>query len=170
LLEDESTLDSTKMKAGRILEEVGKSHPEARDECVALLSKGLERAESNAPDVNGFLVDNLLNLHANEAAGVIERAFAGGFVDDSIVGTWHDVWHQLDLEGEPPPRTERQYKLVRDESDDWPDDLPDELPPEPSTRYSWHPVESRSPEERKDRNKARKKLEAKAKGKKRKKR
>jgi Protein of unknown function (DUF1186) len=166
LLEDESIVHYAKTAAGRVLEEAGKRHPEARDECVAILSRGLERAESNQPFVNGFLVGNLLDLRANEAAGVIERAYAGGFVDDTIVGTWYEVWHELDLEGEPPPETERQFSLFggpRGTSPAMPS-----LPRQP--RDSPEPIASRTPEQRKDRNKARQKLEKKVKGKKSKKR
>ena len=166
LLEDDSVWEEARTAAGRVLEEIGKHHPEAREECVAAISRSLERAEHNTPLLNGFLVAYLLDLGAIEAAGVIERAYAGGFVDDSIVGTWYEVWHELGLEGEPPPETERQYQLVRDMEDDW----PDEPFYEPEPRGSWQPIESRTPEERKDRNKARKKLEQKAKGKKGKKR
>jgi hypothetical protein len=178
LLEDESAQWAARSAAGRVLEEVGTRYPEAREECVAILTRTIERAGSNPPDLNGFLVDHLMNLRAREAAGVIERAFAGGFVDESIVGTWYDVWHELDLEGEPPTRPERPRFADRGAEDDWPDDFdegaeddwPDEPPHEPKVRYSWEPIESRTPEERKDRNQARKKLEQKLKGKKGKKR
>ena len=93
---------------------------------------------------------------------MIERAYAGEFVDDSICGTWYDVWHELDLEGEPPPRTERRIERepdLRDFSE--PLDDPPRRSPKPA---GWQPIEPRTPEERKERNKARQKLEKKVEG------
>jgi len=144
----------------RSLREIGRRHPEARDECVAILTRVLERAEGNDPALNGFVISDLVDLGASESAGAIERAYAGEFVDDSIMGTWHDVWHRLDLEGEPPPETEPLYRLFRS--------LVFEPPPpfQGPSPAGWQPVERRTPIERKDRNKARQKLEKKAKGKK----
>ena len=71
----------------------------------------LERAERNDPTMNGFILSELLDLEARESAEIIERAYAGDLIDDSICGTWYDVWHRLGLEGDPPPRTERKYTL-----------------------------------------------------------
>ena len=87
------------------------SIPGARDGVVATLAGVLERAERHERSLNGFLVSDLVDLEAKEAAEVIERAYAGEFVDDSIRGTWYDVWHELELEGEPPPWTERLDRI-----------------------------------------------------------
>jgi hypothetical protein len=157
LLEREAAGEYARTDAAKSLAEVAKRHPEARDEVVAILTKCLERAEWHDPSLNGFLVSYLIDLGASESAEVIERAYAGEFVDDSICGTWHDVWYELDLEGEPPPQTERLYKLgpILDE--------PYEPPPTFTDPYGWQPVERNTPDERKDRNKARQKLEKKTK-------
>lgn len=142
------------------LKEIALRHPEVRGGCIAILSRVLDRGGRNDPTLNGFLVCDLVDLRATEAADVIERAFAGEFVDDSVMGTWYDVWHDLELEGEPPPKTERLYHLALDPFI--------EPPPvfQGAARFGWQPVERRTPVERKDRNKARQKLEKKAKGKK----
>ena len=159
LLEREDEGEYARTDAATALTEIAKRHPGTRDEVVAILARSLERAEWHDPSLNGFLVSDLIDLQAKEAAGVIERAYAGEFVDDSICGTWYDVWHSLHLEGEPPPRTERLYKLGPFPSFE----EPIEPPPTFADPYSWQPTESKTPEERKDRNKARQKLEQKAK-------
>jgi len=173
IFEDESRGRFTRIDAARVLSAIGLEHPEARDQCVATLSRSLERAEWHDLALNAFVVCELIALDAKEAAGVIERAYAGDFVDDSISGSWHDVWHDLDLEGEPPPRTERKHRpdfgLLPNLLDAF--ELYENEPPPPSdSPGGWQPVEVRTPEERKDRNKARQKLEQKVKGKKGKKR
>jgi Protein of unknown function (DUF1186) len=161
LLEDEEASEYAREDAARSLVEIVGRHAEERAGVVATLARLLERAEWHERGMNGSLVSCLIDLEAEESAEVIERAYAGGFVDDSICGTWHDVWYELDLEGEPPPQTERLDLLgpfpFLDE--------PDEPPALFANPYSWQPTEIKSPDERKDRNKARQKLEKKAKGK-----
>jgi hypothetical protein len=171
LVEREDASQDARDDACRALTEMAKQHPGEREGVVATLTRWLERAESFEPSSNGFVVSDLIDLEAKEAAEVIERAYAGGFVDDSICGTWYDVWHELELEGEPPPRPKNAYR------DRIPNPSIDQFatggdrpiirsrvmttpPPE-----GWKPVESRSPIDRKDRNKARQKLEKKVKGK-----
>lgn len=82
-------------------------HPEARDRCVAILTRALEDFERNEPGLNGFLISNLMELQAEESAPVIERAFAAEAVDEMIVGDWHDVFLAMDLEGPSPPPSRR---------------------------------------------------------------
>jgi hypothetical protein len=161
VVEREDAGEYARSDAAKALAEIGKRHPESRDEVVAILTRVLERAEWHAPSLNGFLVSYLIELRANESAEVIERAYAGEFVDDSICGTWYDVWLELDLEGPPPPQTERLHKIGPFPFLD--EDF--EPPPTFSDPFGWQPVERRAPEERKERNKARQKLEKKAKGK-----
>ena len=57
----------------------------------------LERFEENEPDVNAFLVEALVELGAKEAAPLIERAFAEGYVDPIVMGDWEDVQVELGL-------------------------------------------------------------------------
>ncbi len=82
----------------RGLEAIGNRHPPARAECVAALSRQLERFEDNAPELNGFIIGHLLDLDAVEAAPLIERAFAARRVDVTIAGDWDDVKDELGLE------------------------------------------------------------------------
>src|SRR5207302_4241309 len=57
----------------------------------------LERFAENEPEVNGFLVLGLVELHATEAASLIERAFAARRVDLTIMGDWVDAQVELGL-------------------------------------------------------------------------
>jgi hypothetical protein len=169
IVEDESAGTTVRIDASRVLVEVVNRHPEARGDCAAILARVLERAQWHHPDLNGFLISDLLILQAREAAGVIERAFAGGFVNELIVGTWYDVWSALDLDGEPPPRPVRKWWFGFRPPDDSGPPVVIEPPPAPA-RPNWQPSVIRTPDDRKERNKARQKLEKKAKGKNRKRR
>jgi hypothetical protein len=83
------------------LKRLAERHPERREECVRALTDAL--AVTSSPEVNGFIISDLLTLKAVESAGVIEGAFKAGRVDESIVGDWPDVRYDLGL-GPPPPR------------------------------------------------------------------
>jgi PBS lyase HEAT-like repeat len=96
-LADLSHTDSSRISAIRSMEEIGKRWPEARGEALAMLEERLERFEENEPDVNAFLVEALVELGAKEAAPLIERAFAEGYVDPLVMGDWEDVQVELGL-------------------------------------------------------------------------
>ena len=164
LLERESATQYARSDAVLSLAEIGKVNPDARAEVVAVLTRNLERAEGRDSVLNAWMISKLIALGAKESAEVIERALAGGFVDDSITGTWHEVWHALRLEGEPPPKTERKYSPFGPDSSSKNlvakmRSLLDKLaaPPPPGRRAAA---------DRKVRNKARQKLERKRKGRK----
>ena len=75
--------------------EIGRRHPDARGECVAVLNQQLERYADNTDELNGFLIAELLDLHAVEAAPAIQQAFMSDAVDVTIVGDWDDVQKEL---------------------------------------------------------------------------
>jgi len=105
---------------GNALVELGKRHPEVRDECVATLTRALEGFSAQDQALNAFFIGNLIDLKAVEAAPLMEKAFAANRIDLSIPGDWEDVQVQLGL------LTERQTPAphyVR---------LPGFSPPEPS--------------------------------------
>lgn len=83
--------------AAGALMEIGKRHPEVRDQCVAAIANQLEKFAKNNPILNGMMVANLVDLKGVEAAPVIERAFAANRVDDTIMGDWNDVQVRLEL-------------------------------------------------------------------------
>lgn len=86
-----------RLAAAQSLEEIGKQHPDARDECVAALAGQLEQFAELDPALNGFLISFLIDLKAAEAAPVMERAFAANRVDLSILGDWEDAQIALGL-------------------------------------------------------------------------
>ncbi len=94
---DESHGEWPRIAAMRSLAEIGKMHPEARDECIAALSQQLELFDENDPEMNGFLINDLLDLKAVETASLMKRAFDAGYVDESIVGDWDEVQVALGL-------------------------------------------------------------------------
>ena len=79
------------------VEKIGIRWPEARSASVALLMEQLEWFTENEPEVNGFLVLGLVELHATEAASLIERAFAARRVDLMVMGDWVDAQVLLGL-------------------------------------------------------------------------
>lgn len=94
-----------RIAAAHSLEQIGTADPSARDECVAVLSRRLERFAKNDPTLNGFLVSYLVDLQAVEAAPLMKRVFASGNVDPSIRGDWEDIQVELGLkEARETPR------------------------------------------------------------------
>ncbi len=170
LLEDESAENHPRCDAVSSLGRIAEAHPELRGECVAILARNLERAEWRDRSLNAWIVSSLCDLKAGEAAGVIEKAFQGGFVDESICGTWYDVWHQHQFPGDPPPIPDRYIgmssPIYPSGSVSPPGTFMPSSYPERSVRPSRTPVVTRAPEERKERNKSRKKREQKGKAKK----
>jgi hypothetical protein len=57
----------------------------------------LELFAVNGPGANGFLVASLVDLHAVEAAPLIEQAFAATCVDLVVIGDWDAVQIALGL-------------------------------------------------------------------------
>ncbi len=110
-LADLSHTDSSRISASRSIEEIGKKWPDARGEALAMLEERLSRFEENKPDVNAFLVEALVELEAKEAAPLIERAFAEGYVDPMVMGDWEDVQIELGLKSteEVAPKQGRKW-------------------------------------------------------------
>jgi hypothetical protein len=106
---DQVLPDWPRIVASRSLEEIGKRHPDARDECVAVLTRQLEVFDENDPEMNGFLVLHLIRLEALEALPVIKRAFDAGYVDEFVVGDWDDVQVEFGLKA---PKEEPLTPLV----------------------------------------------------------
>src|SRR6266566_1441379 len=83
---DLSHIDSSRISAIAGIENIGKRWPDAKGESITLLEERLKQFEENEPDVNGFIVEALVELGAREAAPVIERAFDEGYVDPIEMG------------------------------------------------------------------------------------
>jgi hypothetical protein len=98
-LADDSHGQFPRTSAANGLREIARRFPETRDEVVARLTAELARHQSDASDLNGSLVGDLLDLQAVESAETIERAFAANVIDPTIAGDWGDVRDELDVPG-----------------------------------------------------------------------
>jgi hypothetical protein len=88
-----------RVAAGSGLRELAKRHPESREAAVKALCRTLAGFQENDEGVNGFIVSDLLDLKATEAAELIERAHAADRVDVTISGNWNDVRKELGVSG-----------------------------------------------------------------------
>jgi hypothetical protein len=87
--------------AARGLEEIARSHPEFRANCVQALTEQLQRyCEQDDDILNSALVDNLINLKAVEAAPLIEEVFIAREIDEWLTGSWAAVQVELGLKQE----------------------------------------------------------------------
>ena len=94
------------------LKQIGEQHPEARVECIVALAERLAQSAELDPKLNGFIISDLIDLEAVEAAVVMERVFAADRVDLSIPGDWQDVQIALGLlEERQTPRPELHWGL-----------------------------------------------------------
>ena len=71
--------------------------------------KQLELFDENDSEINEYLVASLVELHATEAAPLMERAFAAGSVEEDLMGDWEDV--QVELGLLPPNAIKRPMML-----------------------------------------------------------
>ena len=76
---------------------IGSDHPEVRDEVVTVLSSQLAAFKENDPDLNGFLISHLIDLHAVEAAPLMKQAFDADSVELFVMGDWEDAQVELGL-------------------------------------------------------------------------
>jgi hypothetical protein len=106
VLANASHEERSRTSAVNALEEIGKRHPELRDRCVALLMRQLEEWPAQSEWLNGVLIDYLVELHATEAASLMQVVFEAGRADTMIRGDWEDVQVDLGLLEErlTPPR------------------------------------------------------------------
>jgi len=78
------------------LEQIGRRHPEAKAECITVLTRQLDLFAENDPTINAFLISSLMSLKAQEALPLIEQAFEAGSVDELVVN-WNDVQVEFGL-------------------------------------------------------------------------
>jgi hypothetical protein len=101
--------------AAETLALIGIDHPEERDRIVQILSATFEaRYAANDPMINGFLVSDLLDLHAAESYPIIKAAYEAGAVDPMVSGDLEDVEIDLGLKKmrtKPRPLTPFQRDL-----------------------------------------------------------
>jgi hypothetical protein len=94
-----------RVAASATLGKIGQRYPALRAEAVAGLTRALAMFDNDKQDdaLNGFLVADLVELRAVEAAPLIERAFAAGAVDTMVMGDWDKVVAELGTERPAKP-------------------------------------------------------------------
>jgi hypothetical protein len=93
------------------IEKIGTRWSEAHATCVETLTKQLELFEENDPEINGFLVLSLAELHAREAVPVVKQAYVAGCVDPTIMGDWDDAQVEFGLLSAEEVERRRSRKL-----------------------------------------------------------
>lgn len=94
-------------RLGSVLVHMARAHPEVREEAVTMVMDQLRAWPDQDEAVNGFLISDLIDLQAVEAAPLMQAAFEADAVDDSIAGDWEDVQVEMGLLSErttPPPQ------------------------------------------------------------------
>ena len=94
-IQDNTRWQYGRWNAGTAVEQVGKQHPELRDQAIKILSDVLDHAVDNDPESNGFFLADLIHLNAVEALPVIRSAFEQDMIDESIAGDWGEVLKAL---------------------------------------------------------------------------
>lgn len=105
-LTDATHKEWSRVSAASSIKAIGANWPDARSTSIAILSKSLENTTADETDLSSLIVTDLIGLHAQEAAPVIEQAFKDDRIDLSIVGDWDDVRENLGLM--PPEQVEQR--------------------------------------------------------------
>ncbi|MEO1620945.1 MAG: hypothetical protein AAFU53_07895 [Cyanobacteria bacterium J06632_3] len=101
------------------LEYIATLHPELKEHCIKKLGSQLADFRYNTDSLNGFLISSLIELEAREKAGLIERAYASGKVDESVCGNWPNVQIDMGLATAAdfhPSELEPNFEWVKDEA------------------------------------------------------
>ena len=101
VLRDDARKVGARWAAVNGLREIALAWPETRTEMVAILIAQLDERAVRDAEVNGAIIDGLINLEAVESAGAIERAFRATRVDETIAGDWESVQVELGLKDGP---------------------------------------------------------------------
>ena len=102
-LADPANGEWSRVNAAATIGLVGKKHPELRMDSITRLVAQLGQFAEQSETLNAFLISPLWDLRAVEAMPVIERAFASGRVDESVLGDLEDVQIEFGL------KTEREH-------------------------------------------------------------
>lgn len=85
------------------IKQIAKQWPEQHAAAVALLIEQMERMEKlpsfaeNDYELNAFMITSLVQLKAQEALPVIERAFKANHVDEMVTGPWEAIQYEFGL-------------------------------------------------------------------------
>ena len=101
-LVDAHASNRTRENAVVSIAEVGRTHEDARLDCIAILTQQLKKFEDNTPDFNGFLVMVLVGtLRAVESAAILEQAFLADRVTSDLIQNWDEAQVFLGLKESP---------------------------------------------------------------------
>jgi len=125
---DESHPDFPREVAARSLRRIAEEHPDFRSECIAPIADALENFETSTPVFNALMISILIDMKAEAALPLIERAFAAENVELFGFADWDDVQVEFGLK-EPDPNKERfvppilssivkMFDLLSDDADD----------------------------------------------------
>ncbi len=128
-----------RIMVGQCLQNIAEQHPEVRDQCVATLTERLKQSNEDEVEINAFLIDYLVNLHAVESLPVIRAAFEADAVEIFVTGDLEDVEIELGVRTErstPRPRlrlfdSDDEEDRAEDEDEDEESDYDDGYEPPP---------------------------------------
>jgi hypothetical protein len=101
-LVDQSHKEFAQNDITEIIGIIAREYPETRTQCVAIFMRKLREYERNDPDLNAFLIWELLQAKALEAAPLIQEAFESDCVNEFWCGDWDEAQYQLGLKERPP--------------------------------------------------------------------
>jgi HEAT repeat protein len=87
----------TRYSAMHVLTEVATRWPDARDQAVEVLTAFLRNWPDQDPEFNSFVIAELVDMSATEAAPLMAAAFEADAVDLSMEGDWEDVQVRMGL-------------------------------------------------------------------------
>lgn len=101
-----SFLDKTRWVFARtrladVFEHLGKNDPELRPQAIETLNEVLQDYAQNDGTLNGFVIDSLIELEAEESLPLIRQAFEAKTVDEMIRGDWGTISKEMGHEPDP---------------------------------------------------------------------
>jgi hypothetical protein len=96
-LEDETLNPFQRWGIAEAIGRIGAAFSGSRKRCLDVLACALGRAAEQDRELNGGIVIGMKAMKAVEVAGVIERAYAAGYVDGWAAGNWEAVRSELGL-------------------------------------------------------------------------
>jgi hypothetical protein len=107
--------DWARIGAAKVIELIAERFPDTCDDCIARLSAQLERYATQSATLNAFLILPLLDMGAEEAVPVMEKAFVSGRVDEEVVGDWEDVQIEFGMKtSREHPRKPNRFTVLGD--------------------------------------------------------
>jgi hypothetical protein len=105
---------SARSLAASGLARIAEHYPETRDGAVAALTRLLENylEPDRDPALNGFLISDLIDLKAVEAAPLIEQAFSASAVEETVAGDWDEVQVELGLKEAPAAVSQKDQAAI----------------------------------------------------------